>query len=144
MENVIVAKYTVLGVLSTIGAGLLYVLGGWDMPLTVLVGFMAADYITGMIVAGVFNKSNKSENGALESWAGFKGIVKKVGVLFCVGISFGADLVARTSFVRDVVVLFFIGNEGLSVLENLALMGVRLPKVLKKALEVLKEKGEDE
>lgn len=143
MENVIAVKNAVLYVLSVIGAGLLYVLGGWDVPLAVLMGCMVADFFTGWIVAGVFNNSGKSENGALESKATYKGIAKKVGILICVGVGLAVDLLADTNVVRNVVVFFFVGNEGLSILENLALMGVPLPKTLTKALEVLKEKGEE-
>ena len=67
--------------LGALGAGIAGLFGGWDASLLTLLIFMAADYITGLLVAGVFHNSPKTESGALESKAGLKGLLRKGGVL---------------------------------------------------------------
>lgn len=117
-------------------------LGGWDTALQVLIGCMVVDYITGLIVAGVFKKSGKSESGALESRAGFKGLCRKGAVLGVVYISVLLDKAFGVDYVRTAVCFFFVANEALSILENLGLMGVPYPAFLKSMLQALKEKGD--
>ena len=108
-----------------------------------LVGFMAADYLTGIAVAGIFHRSEKSENGALESRAGFKGIVRKCAVLMLVLLAAMLDKATGSSFIRMAVCFFFIANEGLSILENFGLMGVPYPDFIKNMLEALKKSSND-
>lgn len=117
-------------------------IGGWDSALTTLVLFMVIDYITGLIVAGVFKNSAKTESGALSSDVGFRGICKKGVMLLVVMVGYRVDLTMGTTIIKDAVVMAFIGNELISFTENLGLMGVPLPKALSKAIEVLKNKGE--
>ena len=117
-------------------------IGGWDSALTTLIIFMGIDYITGLLVAGVFKNSDKTENGALSSNAGFKGICKKGVMLLVVMVGYRVDLTMGTTIIKDAVVMAFIGNELISFTENLGLMGVPLPKALSKAIEVLKNKEE--
>ncbi|NCB05103.1 MAG: holin, partial [Clostridia bacterium] len=101
------------------------------------------DFITGLIVAGVFKRSNKSKMGALDSRAGFKGLLKKCMILLMVILGTVLDLLVGTdTLVRTAVILFYIGNEGLSIVENFGLMGMPVPKKLRDALEVLKQKGD--
>ncbi len=142
MERMVSAKNAVLAGASTLGGWLLSALGGWDAALAVLLGFMAADYLTGWIVAGVFHRSEKSESGALESRAGFKGLVRKGGILLVVFLGVLLDRAVGTGFIRPAVCLFFTANEGLSVLENLGLMGVPYPAFLRNMLGVLKSRGD--
>ena len=124
--------------------------GGWTTSLTTLLVFMGIDYLTGLIVAGVFHKSPKTENGALESRAGWKGLCRKGMTLLIVLIACRLDLIAASllgtgeHFVRDAVIIAYIVNETLSSIENAGLMGIPVPKVLAKAIEVLKKKAEEE
>lgn len=134
-------KNAVLAALAAIGSFIANQLGGWNAALQALVGFMASDYITGLIVAGVFKRSGKSEGGALDSRAGFKGIVKKCAVLVLVWMGAIMDGVIGADYIRTAVTLFFIANEALSVIENIGLMGVPYPAFLKSALEAIKDKN---
>ena len=91
---------------------------------------------------GFSKKSTKSETGALDSRAGFKGLVKKGVVLLVVLVAAQLDGLIGGTFSRTAVILFYCANEGLSVLENVGVMGVEYPQFLKNALEALKEKDE--
>lgn len=115
-----------------------YLLGGWDGMLQLLVAFIAIDYITGLLVALVFKKSPKTTNGAAESNTAFKGLVRKFCILILVMMVTRLEaMLGDTTFCRNTVIIFFVANEGLSVLENLGLMGVKYPTFIKNALEVL-------
>lgn len=118
--------------------------GGWDAALTTLLIFMGIDYLTGLIVAGVFHRSGKSESGALESMAGWKGLCRKGMTLLVVLVACRLDLIMGSSFIRDAVVIAFIANETISIVENAGIMGVPIPSVIVKAIEVLKKKAESE
>lgn len=129
-------------ILAGAGTVIASFIGGWDAAVQSLVVFMGIDFVTGMLVALVFHKSGKSSSGSAESKACFKGIVRKVFMLVCVGIGVMLDRLLGLNLVcRTAIVLFFIGNEGLSVLENLGKMGLPFPSVLKNALESLRDKG---
>lgn len=128
-------------IIGFIGAFFTALFGGWTTGMQTLLLFMGIDYLTGLIVAGVFKNSNKSESGALESRAGWKGLCRKGMTLLIVLISYRLDLMLGTSYIRDAVVITFAVNEALSILENAALMGLPLPAVLVKALDVLKQKA---
>ncbi len=117
--------------------------GGWSTGLSTLLLFMAVDYLSGMVVAGVFHHSTKTESGALESNAGFKGLCKKGMILLYVLIAYRLDLIIGTNYIRDTVVIGFVANEALSIVENAGLMGVPLPEQITKAIEVLKNKNND-
>lgn len=128
---------------STIGAAGGFVaamFGGWSDALITLIVFMSIDYATGLIVAGVFKKSKKSENGALESRAGFKGLCRKGVALLIVLVAVRLDIVMHTSYIKDAVIIAFIANESISIIENAGLMGIPVPRVIAKAIDVLKEK----
>jgi len=140
-EKAAAIKNAALAALASAGSLLAGALGGWDAVLETLLACMAVDYVTGMVVAGVFKKSGKSEGGALDSRAGFRGLCRKGAVLLCVLVAARLDTLLGGGYARTAVALFFIGNEGLSVLENLGLMGVPYPAFLKNALEALEEKG---
>ncbi len=142
MENVMTVKNAALAALASAGSLVAAALGGWDAGLQTLLAFMAADYVTGLLVAGVFKRSGKSSGGALDSRAGFKGLCKKAAVLLCVLVAARLDAFMGGEYARTAVILFFMGNEGLSILENLGLMGVPYPAFLKNALSALRDKGE--
>lgn len=116
--------------------------GGWDAALTTLLIFMGVDYVTGLIVAGVFHRSQKSTDGALESRAGWKGLCRKGATLLVVLVACRLDLVTGSAFIRDTAIIAFIANETISIIENAGLMGVPIPAVVAKAIDILKQKAE--
>jgi len=116
--------------------------GGWDAGLATLVVFMAIDYTSGLVVAGVFHNSKKTANGTLESLAGWKGLCRKGMTLLFVLIGHRLDLAIGTTYIRDAVVIGFIANELISIVENAGLMGIPLPPVISQAIEVLTHKSE--
>lgn len=143
MNHLLNVKNTVFAAGAALGSWVAALFGGWDGSLKALLFLIAIDYITGLVVAGVFHASTKSNGGALESRAGFKGLVRKCGILALVLVAQLVDVTTGQSFVRTAVCLFFVANEALSVLENVGLMGVPYPNFLKKMLEVLRDKGDN-
>lgn len=136
-------KNTVLAVTSVCGSVFVYLLGGWDTAVQSLIIIMAIDYMTGVMIAAFWNSSNKTETGGLDSKAGFRGLAKKVTILLAVLLGATLDRTIGTdAFARTAIILFFTANEGLSVVENLAIMGVPFPPKVKAALEQLKSKDE--
>ena len=130
--------------IGVIGSTVAALFGGWDAALVTLVIFMGIDYLTGLIVAGVFHNSEKTENGALESRAGWKGLCRKGVTLLVVLVACRLDLVMGSNFIRDAVVIAFIANETISIVENAGLMGVPIPGVVVRAIEILKKQAESE
>lgn len=126
-----------IGAIGSMIAGLF---GGWDASLQTLVIFMAIDYITGLIVAGVFHASPKTETGTLESRAGWKGLIRKGETLLIVLVACRLDAVMGSNFVRDAAVIAFVANETISIIENAGLMGLPIPAVIIKAVDILKQK----
>lgn len=127
-------------VCGIVGGTISALFGGWNHLLTTLLVAMGVDFVTGLVVAGVFKKSQKTPNGALESNIGWKGIAKKGVTLLIVLIAHRLDLAIGTTIIRDAVVIAFIVNEVISITENAGLMGVPVPPPIKKAIEVLKDK----
>jgi len=138
MEDVKSIRIALAGAL---GGLLAQLFGGWDAALLTLMVFMGLDYASGLVVAGVFGKSKKSQNGALESRAGFKGLCRKGAILGVVLMAHRLDVSAGTGFIRDAAVIGFTVNEALSIIENAGLMGVPIPGALIKAVDVLKGKS---
>lgn len=137
-------KYSMITVIGFVGSGLAALLGGWDKSLQTLLLFMMIDWFTGGILLPViFGKSPKSENGALESRSGWKGLCRKTMTLFYVLIATRLDTLMGTEYLRNAVCIGFIANEGLSIIENAGLMGLPLPKSLKKTIDVLKNSSEN-
>ena len=128
---------------GVIGSSIASLLGGWDMALQTLIIFMTIDYITGLMVAGIFNKSTKTKHGALESVAGWKGLCRKGVALLIVLIACRLDLLTGANLIRDAVVIAYCTNEAISIIENAGLMGVPIPTRLRKAIEALKSKEDD-
>ena len=127
---------------GVIGSGAAYLLGGFDSTLTSLLLFMAADYITGIIVAGVFHKSNKTDSGSLKSVAGFKGLAKKCTILLFVMLAHRLDMETGENMFRDGVCFAFMANELISIVENAGLMGIKLPAIVERGIDILTQKGE--
>ena len=119
---------------STLLTTVVYYLGGLDMALKTLLILMVLDYITGICKSIVNKKVN--------SIIGLKGIIKKVGYLILVALSFLLDgFVGDTGAIRNLVVYFFVANEGISILENWGAMGLPLPSKILEVLEQLKKEN---
>lgn len=127
-----------------VGSFIASLFGGWTASLTTLLIFMAADYVTGLVVAGVFHNSPKTETGALESRAGLKGLLRKATVLLFVLIGYRLDLAMGVTYIKDAVCIAFIANELLSIVENAGLMGLPIPSVITNAIDILKKKSTNE
>lgn len=132
---------TVIGIVGSFVASLL---GGWDAGLKTLILFMEIDYVSGFLVAGVFHNSNKTSTGTLESVVGWKGLCRKGMVLLFVLIAYRLDLALGVEYIRDAVIIGFMANELISIVENAGLMGLPLPEVIIKAIDILTKKAESE
>lgn len=130
MEKVI--GHTLTGVIAGI---VTYLFGAWDVAFQVLCVFMVIDYITGTMCGYVTKE--------LSSQIGFKGILKKVAMLISIIVAVEVDRVLETDVLRIAVIFCLIGNEGISLLENLTKLGVPIPERLVNALKQIKSKGED-
>lgn len=132
--------YTIAG---AIGSTLSFFIGGVDTMFVVLCVFLCLDYISGVIVALVFKNSSKTETGKLNSSVSFKGLCKKFFVVILVGVAHLLDVTMGTNFIRGGVIVAFISNETISIIENSGLMGVPIPNALRKAIDILQDR-EDE
>ena len=128
---------TVVGMAGGLAA---WAFGGWDTALVALMICMAVDYISGSVVALVFHNSRKTASGAYNSAYGLKGLCKKGLMLLFVVVAVQADRLLGADYVRDAVCIGFCVNELFSIVENLGLAGVPLPKAVTKALEQLQSK----
>ena len=121
--------------------------GGWDTMMMVLAAFMAIDYVTGLL-SGVLGVSPKTQTGHIDSGIAWKGLIKKVGELIAVIVGVLLDKLAMESIgysapiFRSGIMLYIITTEGISILENLGVIGVPLPGFVKKALEQLQKKAD--
>jgi toxin secretion/phage lysis holin len=132
-------KVAILTVAGAVGAVVASLLGGWDAGIQSLCLFMLVDYLTGLIVAGLFLNSPKTAGGALNSRTAWLGLFRKGASLGVVMIACRLDLMLATNMIRDGTVIAYSLNELLSIVENLGLMGVPLPRQVVRAIEVLKE-----
>ena len=126
--------------IGAVGGWISWLLGGWDTAVVTLVIFMAIDYISGLAVAGVFHASRKTDSGTLESRAGWKGLCKKAMTLLFVLVAHRLDMVIGTTYIRDAVVIAFVANELISIVENAGLMGVPMPAAIENAIDILQKK----
>ncbi len=118
---------------------------GQNRVIVLLVTLMVCDYVSG-IVAGFLRKSPNSQHGGLSSDAGWRGLLKKAMMMVVVLLAYVLDdfVGQHNAMFESAVTWFYIGNEGISLLENLALCGVPIPKVLRGALEKLAETDKEE
>ena len=133
MENIL---NWIKGAAAAIGGIAAYIWGGWDPLIIVLVAMVSIDYITGVINAGL-------QHG-LSSQVGFKGLLKKIVIFMIVAVGTLIDRIipATNAAVRTAVCMYYIANEGLSILENAAEMGLPLPSALKKVLGQIRREDE--
>lgn len=131
--------------IGVVGGAIAAAFGGWDEALVTLIIFMVIDYLSGLIVAGVFHNSKKTETGTLESRAGWKGLCRKCVTLLFVLIAYRLDLAIGVNYIRNAVIIGFMANELISIVENAGLMGIPLPTVIQNAIDILTKKaGEGE
>ena len=126
-----------------VGGAIAAAFGGWTHDLSWLVAFMVVDYLTGLMVA-FMGKSPKTEGGGLSSAVGWLGLVRKLVTLLLVLVAHGLDVMIGVEYIKTAAVIGFMVNEVLSILENAGMLGVPMPEIFKKALEVLKGKGEEQ
>ena len=128
-------KHLINDIASVILTTFVYLLGGFDIALQSLLIVMVIDYLTG-IASAIYNKN-------LSSKIGLKGILKKFCYLCVVALSVVIDnLTGQSGLIRSLVIYFFVANDGLSIIENMAEMNVKLPQKLIDSLEQIKKKGE--
>lgn len=123
-------------ILGVFGGILSYFLGGFDEIAKVIVCLSIFDYISG-IIAAFYNEN-------ISSKVGFKGILKKISMFLIIGVSVLLEKYLSIPAIREIVIMFFIGNEGISILENVAETGLKIPEKLRNALLQLNEKQETE
>ena len=124
-------------IVAVLGSIANYFLGGWDLALKTIILFMALDYVLGIMCGG--------KNKRLSSEVAFNGIFKKVAILIVIAVGSSLDeMVNAEGLLRGLVIFFYIGLEGISILENATLLGVPVPDKLKAALEQLKEGNKKE
>ena len=122
-------------ILSALLTFTIYILGGFDIALKSLLVVIVIDYITG-VASAFYNKK-------LSSKVGFRGIIKKFCYICIVALSVVIDnLIGQQGVIRTLVIYFFVANDGLSIIENMSEMDVKLPQKLKDSLEKIKEQGE--
>lgn len=136
-------KDTISALVGLVAGMLSWLVGGLDTPILALVICMGVDYLTGLIVAGIFHSSPKTKGGGLDSRVGWKGLARKCVTLLIVVVANLADVLLELHYIRDAVIAAFCANECISILENAGLMGIRIPRVLTSALEKLTEEAED-
>lgn len=130
-------KSAICAACGAVGSFIAAALGGWDAAIITLLCFMAIDFVTGWVLAVVFKKSHKTETGGYSSAIGLKGLCKKCMVILLVVMANLLDKQIGADYVRNAVCIAFIANEAMSIIENAGLMGVPIPGVIKKALDVL-------
>lgn len=133
-------RETICAIAGTIGGLAIWMFGGWNASLTTLLLFMGIDYVTGLLVAGVFKRSPKTASGGLQSKIGWKGLFKKGVVLLLVMAAARIDIALETTYIRNAVCIGFACNELISIIENAGLMGIPLPDALLNAVDILQKK----
>jgi toxin secretion/phage lysis holin len=131
--------YALIGIIVNIITTLF---GIWNVSISTLILFMAIDFFSGLAVAGIFHNSQKTGTGTLESKAGWKGLCRKCMTMLFVLIAHRLDLSLGTSYIRDTVIIGFMANELISIVENAGLMGLPLPAALIKAIDILNKKSQ--
>ena len=125
-------------IVAIVATFLTYIFGGWDAALSILIIFMVLDYLTGVIYAYTVK--------SLNSEVGFKGLIKKcmILVVLIIGVMLDRMLGNGTWVFRTLVCYFYIANEGISLLENVANIGIPIPNKIRNALEQLNKDEESE
>ena len=127
-------------VFGAIGGFIARLFGGWSNDMTTLLVFMGIDIVMGLMIAAIWQNSKKSLTGALNSVTMWKGLCRKGGSLLIVLVACRLDISLGTNYIRQAVIIALIVNESISIIENAGDMGIPIPKVIIKAIDVLKQK----
>lgn len=136
------SRQLIVGGISTVGSVIANLFGGWSDGLTVLCIFMIIDFITGMTAAAM-GTSEKSINGGISSGIIWRGILKKIMTLVMVVVGAQLDKLTGASYIKDAVVIAYCITEVVSIIENAGLIGLPVPAVIQKVIDVLKEKNDN-
>lgn len=142
MKNFDVIKATFISAIGAIGSFIAQQLGGWTTDMRALIILMCIDVSMGFLIAAIWNRSSKSETGKLKSLSMWKGICRKGVTLLIVLVSHQLDTVLGMNYIRTAVIIAFIVDELISIIENANTMGVKMPTVITKAIELLKDREE--
>jgi toxin secretion/phage lysis holin len=143
MEKISTLKLWFITVFGAMGAFIAQLLGGWTSDMQTLGILMVVDIVMGFAIAAFWKKSGKSITGALNSISMWKGLCRKGVSLLIVLVAHQLDNVMGSEYIRSAVIIAFIINELISIVENAGIMGVPIPTVITKAIEVLKKKEGD-
>lgn len=134
-------------VLTILGTGSSFIinalLGGWTEDLATLLIFMGIDFAMGLMIAAIWQQSEKSESGALNSISAWKGLCRKGCSLLVIMVAYRLDVTLQVNYIKTAVIIAFIVNEGISIVENYGIMGGPMPNILRKALGILQEKSDN-
>ena len=141
MNHATITKTGAAAVLSVVGGALASALGGWDVMLRALVVCMAVDFVTG-VAAAPLGRSDKSRSGRISSRAALTGLVKKGFELLVILVAAQLEAATGVGYIRNAAICFFVGTEGISILENGGQLGVPLPNAMRRWFEALRERGD--
>jgi len=137
-------EYLAYSLIAIVGGAISTILGGWTEALTTLIICIVIDIVLGFGVA-LKGKSSKSISGFLSSSAMWRGAFKKGCIFAIIIICYHIDLLLETELVRNMAILFYIAGEIVSIIENCNVLGIKVPKVLIRIIDTLKERsGEKE
>lgn len=131
-------KDAACAVFAGIGAWIAQIYGGWTQAMTALVVFIIADVATGLL-CGLAKKSPNTEGGGLSSKVMREGAAKKVEIFFILLMAAWLDIAMHVTIWKDAACIYYIAEEGLSILENAGALGLPIPDKLKNAIEALKK-----
>jgi len=142
MEKANTVKATILTVAGAIGSFIANLFGGWTSDMQTLLIFMGIDIVMGLLIAAFWKKSEKSETGTLNSTSMAKGLIRKGVYLLIILVAYRLDLAMGVEYIRTAVIIAFIVNEVISIIENAGIMGVPIPSVIRKAIDVLRQRSD--
>ena len=142
MEKANTVKATMLTVAGAIGSFITHLFGGWTSDMQTLLIFMGIDIVMGLLIAAFWKKSEKSETGTLNSTSMAKGLIRKGVYLLIILVAYRLDLAMGVEYIRTAVIIAFIVNEVISIIENAGIMGVPIPSVIRKAIDVLRQRSD--
>ena len=138
--DVIIKLKNIVSILTgAIGSLLINLIGKPTDDLIILLVLMTIDLIVGFLISAIWQKSTKTDSGKLSSSVMFKGIVKKFLTLVIVVIAYQLDILLTMNVIRHIVIIAFIVEEVLSITENIAITGIKIPTIITKALDVLEK-----
>ena len=130
-------------IIGVVGSIVVSFLGGWDNGIATLFMFMVIDFITGLYIGAILKRSPKSEHGGLTSKASFNGLVKKAMIIIIVGMMYQLDILFGIDYLRNGTILAYCFSEGISIIENAGIIGVPIPDIVKKGIDLLNNKVGD-